>query len=82
MFENHSKCRICILQFWYFPPIFVLLKVSCLVTLFDHKLVVLKNSPNSTIFGIFNELLSTQKVNGARFARSVECDFLGDFQTL
>ena len=31
---------------------------------------------------IFNELLSTQNVNVARFARNVEWDFLGDFQTL
>ena len=35
-----------------------------------------------TIFGIFYALLSTQKVNVARFARNVECDFWGDFQTL
>ena len=33
-------------------------------------------------FGIFNELLATQNVNLARFARNVKCDFLGDFQTL
>ena len=33
-------------------------------------------------FGIFIELLSTQNVNVARFARNIECDFLGDFQTL
>ena len=26
------------LVFWHFPPIFVLLKLTCLVTLFDHKL--------------------------------------------
>ena len=32
-------------------------------------------------FGIFNELLSTQNVNIARFARNVECDFFCDFQT-
>ena len=34
-----------------------------------------------TIFGIFNELLSTQNVNVARFARNVEWDFFCDFQT-
>ena len=33
-----------------------------------------------TIFGIFNQLLSTQNV--ARFARNIEYDFSGDFQTL
>ena len=33
-------------------------------------------------FGIFSELLSTQNVNVARFARNVEWDFFCDFQTL
>ena len=33
---------------------FVLLKLTCLVTLFDRKLHVFKNSPKWTIFGIFN----------------------------
>ena len=32
-------------EFCHFPPIFVLLKVTCLVTLFDRKLQVLKNPP-------------------------------------
>ena len=32
-------------------------------------------------FGIFHELLSTQNVNVARFARNVECYFFCDFQT-
>ena len=30
----------------------------------------------------FCELLPTQNVNVARFARNIKCDFLGDFQTL
>ena len=34
-----------------------------------------------TIFGISYELLSTQNVNVARFARNVEWDFFCDFQT-
>ena len=63
-------------QFWHFPPIFVLWKLPCLVTLFDRKLQVLKNSPKWTIFGILNSLLSTQNV-----ARNVEWDFFCDFQT-
>ena len=46
VFENHSKCRIWIFQFWHFPLFFVLLKVTCLVTLFDCNLQVFKNSPN------------------------------------
>ena len=31
---------------------------------------------------IFNELLSTQNVNVARYARNIECNFFCDFQTL
>ena len=54
LFENYSKCRIWIFQFLQFLPIFVLLKLTCLVTLFDRKLQVFKNSPKWTIFGIFN----------------------------
>ena len=71
-FENPPKSRILIFQLWHFPPIFVFLKVTCLVTLFDRKLQVFKKSPKLTIFGIFNELLSTQNVNVARFARNIE----------
>ena len=74
VFENHPKCLIWIFQFWHFPPIFVLLKLTCLVTLFD--------SLKWTIFGIFDQLLYTQNINVARFARNVECDFFYGFQTL
>ena len=35
-----------------------------------------------TIFGIFNQLLSTQNVSVARFARNFEWDFFCDFQPL
>ena len=69
LFEIDSKCRILIFQFWYFPPIFVLLKLTCLETLFDRKLQVFKNLSKSAIFSIFNELMPTQYVNVARFAR-------------
>ena len=57
-------------------------KITCLVILFYRKLQVCENSPKSTIFGIFNELLSIQNVNVARFARHVECDFFCDFSPL
>ena len=46
LFENYSKCRIWIFECWRFPPIFVLLKLTCLVILFDRKLQFFKNSPN------------------------------------
>ena len=39
--------------FWRFPPSFVRLKVTCLVTLYDRKLDVFKNLPKWTILGIF-----------------------------
>ena len=43
---------------------------------------VFKNSPNWTIFGIFNEFSSTQNnVNVTRFASNVECDFFCELQT-
>ena len=38
VFENHPKCRICSFEFWHFSLIFDLLKLLCLVTLFDLKL--------------------------------------------
>ena len=42
--------RILILAF---STNFVLLKLTCLVTLFDRKLQFFKNSPKWTLFGIF-----------------------------
>ena len=32
VFENYSKCRIRIFQFWHFPTFFVLIKLTCLVS--------------------------------------------------
>ena len=49
-------------EFWHFPPIFVLLKLTCLVTLFDPKLQICKNSPKWTILDICYLLLSIQNV--------------------
>ena len=79
------------LTFWQFPQIFVLLKLTCLVTLFDRKLHVFKNSPNWPFlpflitfcleYYIVTLLWSTQNVNVARFDRNVEWDFFCDFQT-
>ena len=52
--ENHGpKCLILIFQFWHFPPVFVLLNLTCLVTLFDRKLYVFKNSPNWAILASY-----------------------------
>ena len=41
LFEYYSKCLIGI-SFWHFPPISVLIKLTCLVTLFDCKFWVFK----------------------------------------
>ena len=71
VFEKSPICLIWVFQFWHFPPIFVLLKLNCQVTLFDYKLQVFKKSSKWTIFGIFHELLSPQNINVARFARNV-----------
>ena len=46
VFENDPKWRIWIFQFWHFTPIFDLLKLTCLVTLFDRKLQVSKTRQN------------------------------------
>ena len=69
------------LNFWIlaFFTNFCLLKVTCLVTLFDRKINVFKNSSKLVIFGHFNHFLSTH-VNVARFACNVEWDFFCDFQ--
>ena len=59
-FSNFSILKIYknfaveLFNFWHFPPIFVLLKMTYLVTLFDPKLKVFKNSSKWTIFGIFD----------------------------
>ena len=61
------------LIFWIlaFSTNFVLLRLTCLVALFDRKLQFFKKSPQLTNIGTFDKLLSTQNVNVARFARNV-----------
>ena len=62
-----------------FPPIFVL---TDLVTLYNPQASGFQKLAKLKIFDSYNLVLSIQNVNAARFARNVECDFLGDFQTL
>ena len=62
LFENYSKMSHLKFSILAFSPIFVLFKVTCLVTLYDRKLQVFKNSSKWTILGIFNEFLPTQNV--------------------
>ena len=72
-----------IFQFWHFPPILVLFKVTCLVPLIDHKHQFFSKTRQINHFWHFlNELLFTQNVNEARFARNVECDFWSYFHTM
>ena len=52
--------------------ILVVSAIFYLVTLFDCKLQMSKNSSKWTIFGNFNDFLFTQNVNVARFVRNVE----------
>ena len=37
LLKNYLKCLILIFEFWHFPPIFVPLKSTCLVTLFGFQ---------------------------------------------
>ena len=49
-------------RFGSYHKFFVLLRLTCLLTLFDRKFVF-KISPKLTIFGTFNELLSNQNIS-------------------
>ena len=79
MFENDSKCRI-----W----IFRLLAFSINFCLINSDLSGNTVWPQASGFQklakltIFNELLSTQNVNLARFARNFKWDFLSNFCTV
>ena len=53
LLENDSKCRISNFQIWHFSPIFVLFRVTCLVTLFDRKHQVFKKSPKLPFLAFF-----------------------------
>ena len=69
------------LNFWIlvFPTNFCLIKIDLSGNTVSSDF---QKHAKLTIFGIFNELLSTQNVNIARFARKFECDILSDFQTM
>ena len=63
LFENYSKCRIWMFQFWHFPPTFVL-KMTCLVTLFGFQKLVK-----------IDHFWQNVQVHVARFALNVKWDF-------
>ena len=81
MFENQPKCRIWIFQFWHFPPIFDLLKTDLSGNSVRPQALFSKPRQIGQFLAFSNELLSTQNVNVARFARNVEWNFFCDFQT-
>ena len=79
--------RFCWCSFQTKKPIIVFLIIFCLIKtdlsdntilVFYRKLLIFKNSPKLTIFGIFNYVFFVQS---SRFTRNVECDFFFDFQT-
>ena len=51
--KNTQNISFELFIFGIFHQFFVLSKMTCLVTLFDHKLHIFKISPKRTIFGIF-----------------------------
>ena len=78
---HHTVWKLLKMSHWNFS-IFVVEKLTYLVTLFYRQIRVFPDSPKLTILGSFNELLSTPNVNVARFARHVEWDFFCDFPAL
>ena len=81
MFEYHSKCRIWVFSILAFFTIFCPIKINLSGNTVWPRNSAFQKLAKLTIFGIFKELLSTQNVTVARFARKVEYDFLSDFQT-
>ena len=67
------------IQVLKFCRIWKMLKVTVFGNYSKCCILFFFKAPNWTFFSIF---LLTQNVNVARFARNVEFDFLGDFQTL
>ena len=69
-------------NFWHFPSILALLKVICLVTLFDSKFQVFKNSPKWTHFGHFQWTFVLSKSKTSSIHSQRWWHFFCDFQTL
>ena len=69
-------------QLCHFPSIFVIIKLACLVTLFDRQLQVFPTPPNGLFWAFGRKFWPLKNVNRARFARHVEWYFFGEIQTL
>ena len=70
VFKNHQKISFFPQKMSHFQPIFVLFKMTCLVTLFDRKLQVFQKFAKLTIVGILS-------VNVACFARNIVFETFG-----
>ena len=81
MFENYSKCRIWIFWILVFFTNFCLIKIDRSGNTFGLQALGFQKLAEIDHFWRFYQLLCTQNVNVARFARNVECDFFCDFQT-
>ena len=81
MFENPLKCLIWIFRIMALFTIFCPIKIDLSSNTVWLQALRFQKLAKLSIFGIFNELLSTQNVNVARFARIIEWDFFCDFQT-
>ena len=81
LFENQSKCLICIFDLWLFSTNFCPIKIDLSGNTVWPKASGFQNLAKFNILGIFNEILSTQNEDVTRFAPNVEWDFICDFQT-
>ena len=81
VFQNHSKCLIEFFKFGIFHQLDQLENNLSGNTVWPQA-TILQKVAKLTIIGIFDELLSPQNVNVARFARYIEWDVFCDFQTL
>ena len=69
LFQNHPKCLIWVFQFWHFPPLFVKLKLACLVILFGRKHQVFINSPNWLFLAFLIQLLMRSSLRSQYWMR-------------
>ena len=69
------------LNFWHFAN-FCLIKIDLSGNTVLPQATVFQKLAKLAIIGIFDEFLSTQNVNVARFAHNFKWDFSCDFQTL
>ena len=77
--KNHPKCPSWVFSISAFSTNFCPFKSDMSGNTVWPQASGFQKLPKLAIFGIFDELLSTQNVNVARFARNIECDFFWQF---